>query len=562
MQSQGHRYSDKLTFATKPEFDAVVGIEMVVRGYLEDKGASRPLSIAVFGAPGSGKSTGVNEIISKLASDGLKLCYEEKSKINLTQITTTDHLEDQLRVALDIHGDAGVPVVFFDEFDATMGGSPLGWLQWFLSPMEDGKWFCGGSWHNVPRAVFIFAGGTAHRYADFGKSNPAHFRAAKGPDFVSRLRGFLDVLGPNDGTSDDRRFRRDLAINYQLARGLVSNAASSTQQQLEATPELLAQLREVGRFRHGNRSIGSVLEICRRNASALGQPSGPLDVNHLPTDDLLALHVDAGPLDPARIGGTIGLSCNFDDCASQSALKELSVELWRQGARLAYFRRSASEDAFAWRPTEQAQSQSTILSRNRYAVARVAMFVVGTSPVPEPNEAVEVVRVPSFESNRADNNGLTAEDLYRMRWMLNSRCAARVLAAGKLEPSMGRRIQGILEEGMLALATSQPVYVLGAFGGAARFLGGLLGLASRPVPTLLARGDRELPEHVATLGGAIDVPTQSAEIPDYLLSFAIGGRRWPYNGLSVDENRTLFESSSEEEISRLICTGLLHRFHG
>ena len=113
---------------------------------------------------------------------------------------------------------------------------------------------------------------------------------------------------------------------------------------------------------------------------------------------------------------------------------------------------------------------------------------------------------------------------------------------------------------MLALATGQPVYVLGAFGGTARYLGGLLGLATRPVPASVAPAEIELPERIVTLGGALDLPARSAEIPDYLTSFASGSARWPDNGLSVDENRTLFEAESPEEITRLVRTGLHRRF--
>lgn len=58
----------------------------------------------------------------------------------------------------------------------------------------------------------------------------------------------------------------------------------------------------------------------------------------------------------------------------------------------------------------------------------------------------------------------------------------------------------------------------------------------------LSADDGELRGAVATFGGALDLPTRGQDIPEYLASFAIGGRRWPDNGLSVDENRDLFES--------------------
>lgn len=559
--SAGHRYSNALVFATKGELDAVENLEALIRGYVSDVSASRPLNVAVFGAPGSGKSMSVEAIVKKLTDEGVDLHYNKKWKINLTQLSTTDQLEAQLGAVLESSSGGAIPVVFFDEFDAPRDGAPLGWLPWFLAPMEDGKWFARGSWHSVPRAVFLFAGGTAHRAEDFGRGDPKRFRAAKGPDFMSRLRGFLDVLGPNDGTANDRVFRREAAFKFQLEKGLAGKEPTGT---LTATPALLAQLRDVGRFRHGNRSIGAVLELCDRARSQPADPKAPplpLDLDHLPPDHILALHVDTGPLDPMRIGGTIGLSCNFDDAASAPAMMELARDLWRHGARIAYFRGDATTDAFAWRPTEHAQAQPTALSRNGYAISRVTVFVGAVADAPTQHDAVEVVRVPGLDSTReGDHVRWSAAELFRMRWMMNCRCVARVLAAGRSRPSPGRRIQGLLEEAMLALATSQPIYVLGAFGGTTQYLGGLLGLATRPVPPSVAPGEVELPERVVTLGGAFDLPTLSAQIPDYLASFAIGSGRWPDNGLSVDENRALFETTSPDEITRLVRTGLQRRF--
>lgn len=551
----------KLKFATRGELDAVERIEAMVRGYLAARNAKRPLSIAVFGAPGSGKSTSVKAIRDELGKKGITLV---DYKLNLTQLSNTDELGQMVRNALNHDRGGAVPLVFFDEFDAPKAGTPLGWLSWFLAPMEDGEFFNGGGPFQMPPAVFIFAGGTAHRAADFGKHDPARFRAAKGPDFASRLRGFLDVVGPNDGNADERRFRRESAFEYQLKKELATKDADQDVPD-EAEPALLDALRDVGRFRHGIRSIGAVLELCARRRAAAALPSTqvvPLSLDHLPDDDDLALHVDRGPLDADRIGGAIGMSCNFDDVGSGPAMKEVALELWRQGARLAYFRGDDKTDAFTWGPTDQALAQPTFLSRKRYAVQRVVLFVLGDIGV-QPSAAVDVVRVPGVgRRGWARNPERAVAELFRMRWTMNSRCVARVLVAGEVELSPGRRTQGLLEEAMLALVTGQPVYILGAFGGSAVYLGGLLGLATDPVPDNLPLGDRELAEHVATLGGALDLPTRSEEIPDYLSSFAIGSRRWPDNGLSVDENRELFASKDAARIRDLIRNGLLRRFDG
>ena len=51
------------------------------------------------------------------------------------------------------------------------------------------------------KAIFIFAGGSCHNFREFNKERvgqeEAEFRDVKGPDFVSRLQGFIDIKGPN-----------------------------------------------------------------------------------------------------------------------------------------------------------------------------------------------------------------------------------------------------------------------------------------------------------------------------------------------------------------------------
>lgn len=576
-RSEGYRYSKALVFATEGELKAVKGIEALVRGYMatsppeptpppRDAQPVRPLCIAVFGAPGSGKSRTVKGVLKTLIAGGIALDSGPQRTINLTQLADAQQLERQLEAALAGVVPGSAPVVFFDEFDAPRDGRPLGWLPWFLAPMEDGAWFSGGSWRPIPRAIFVFAGGTAHRAADFGAHDPAGFRAAKGPDFVSRLRGSLDVLGPNDGNDSERGFRRSAALAYQLTSGLVpEDRRGDPTAAVAITEGLRDALLAAGRFRHGDRSIGAVLEACVQARATQPDPANrtqPLGLEHLPDDHRLSLHVDAGQLDPERIGGTIGLSCSFDDRASGAAMTELALDLWRRGARLAYFRGDPKQDAFAWAPTEHAKAQPSRLYPNRDNIPRVAAFVFGgDDAVPGASPAIEVVRVPGVGlPGWRRTSGKAAAELFRMRWMMNSRCVARVLVEGKTDLSRGRRIQGILEEGMLALATGQAVYVLGGFGGAARYLGGLLGLATGAISASLPPANLELPEHVATLGGTVDLPTRSAQIPDYLSSFALGSSRWPANGLSIDENRELFECTSPARITELVRTGLLRRF--
>ncbi|HEY6249320.1 MAG TPA: hypothetical protein VI685_05135, partial [Candidatus Angelobacter sp.] len=84
-----------------------------------------------------------------------------------------------------------------------------GWLKFFLAPMEDGIFRGQTSNYKVGRALFLFAGGTAFTFDEFAgrktvpegpqanEDREAVRKAAKVPDFVSRLMAHLDVLGIN-----------------------------------------------------------------------------------------------------------------------------------------------------------------------------------------------------------------------------------------------------------------------------------------------------------------------------------------------------------------------------
>lgn len=215
--------------------------------------------------------------------------------VNLTQVSSSIDLG---RVIARIAGEQDedtVPIIFFDEFDAPGNGAPYGWLQWFLAPMHDGEFLHEGAAIRLRRAVYVFAGGTADTMSDF--CNPRSvlaFRAAKGPDFISRLRGYLDVQGPN---SEPRALRRAIILRNELQ----DRTTRGNHKAITPDKDLLEALLKVGRYRHGARSIAAIIELCDFG-------TGCLSWSQLPEDHLLALHVDRGPLDSNLVGGSIALS--------------------------------------------------------------------------------------------------------------------------------------------------------------------------------------------------------------------------------------------------------------
>src|SRR5262249_34994462 len=121
------------------------------------------------------------------------------------------------------------PLVFWDEFDSTVSGQPLAWLKYFLSPMQDGSFQAGPFVHPVGRAIFAFAGSvepTMQKFEELAINEPH----AKGKDFVSRLKGFVNMLGPDQqepepsaGTPKSESDREELGQDsqYILRRAMI-----------------------------------------------------------------------------------------------------------------------------------------------------------------------------------------------------------------------------------------------------------------------------------------------------------------------------------------------------
>jgi hypothetical protein len=242
-----------------------------VSSYLQLADHKRPLCIAVFGPPGSGKSSGVKAIRRQLVDDkGPSLGWVE---LNLTQFESPQDIAGAVATAAAVlKGTDAVPFVLFDEFDAAMRGTPLGWLSWFLAPMQDGKFMVGGAPFELARAVYVFAGGTAATMEEFSARDRDAFRLAKGPDFVSRLHSYIEVRGPND--AEGREFRRSAALIFAL-NALVER----TGKKYTLDDALVDELVNAGRYRHGQRSVEAVITMTAEDKD----PSAPLrraDASH------------------------------------------------------------------------------------------------------------------------------------------------------------------------------------------------------------------------------------------------------------------------------------------
>jgi len=275
----------KLLTVDRSEIESYRTVAALVQEYIHQEKADKPVSIAVFGAPGSGKSFGIKEIANSL-SDRIK-----EVTFNLSQMNSPNDLIGALHQVRDEALRGKVPLVFWDEFDTSLAGAPLGWLRYFLAPMQDGTFLEGQVTHPIGRAIFVFAGGTCERMEAFGKKlqadpqeNEKVFRAVKGPDFTSRLKGYINILGPNPqkGTYDRYFIIRRAILLHSLLRRLTPQFFTPS---LQMDDPLLDAFLEIPVYLHGVRSMESII--------AMSQLSGKtrFERSCLPPVSQLNLHV-------------------------------------------------------------------------------------------------------------------------------------------------------------------------------------------------------------------------------------------------------------------------------
>lgn len=265
------KFGNEFTLVDRREIEGIRAIQKLIKAHLDNINAERdptkhkPLSIAVFGPPGSGKSTAVKQIV-KLFENHPTKTYLMEDAFNLAQFTKSENLDLAFDEIVNAGAEHKVPIAFFDEFDARFNDEEWGWLKFFLSPMEDGRY----RGKPVHTAIFVFAGGTSPTYSHFCLENRATtdpqvqaFGRAKGPDFVSRLRGFLNVVGINPADSDDELYliRRAIVIRTTLAR--IQGLKETEEARIDT--DMLRAILFVPSYVNGARSIRTLLEICSRS---------------------------------------------------------------------------------------------------------------------------------------------------------------------------------------------------------------------------------------------------------------------------------------------------------
>lgn len=539
--------SFELKFPKRSGAKQVETIVKVLKDYAKNKTADTPISIAIFGPPGSGKSTFVRKISRHVP--GVRLA----KTANLTQVNHSDELVDALNEALQsVRETTDIPLVFFDEFDTMRNGALLGWLSWFLAPMEDGVMLDKGREIKIGKAVFVFAGGTAETLDAFtrrAKKDPEAYRARKVPDFLSRLRGAINIGGINEH-GEDRILARTLALSHSLD--------AETARTLD-TSKKLQPILENGYYVHGVRSLKTLLNA---------EKAGGVDK----MDEVIRRqHFTRGEFDGLIVGISAGLGKND---RSQKLTTALTKQLLHSGATVAYagaFFPEGTLDGiletarkapttlgtekgarplvvnYLGDPASQTQRMSEDAIFESRAVATLSDNELRHLGIPKGEE------YKAFPDKPGDYNpahhAAWAIGQFRLRVRVMQDVGALVVCGGKDDGKSWGRMSGIAEEVMIAIAIGRPIYVLGGAGGAAQAVGQLLGLHDAPVAREDCLTDTKgkgledlLKQHAPDfeIPGVADSPTTLADTRTFLFHRGIHSGNWRDNGLTVAENRTLF----------------------
>jgi hypothetical protein len=311
---------EKLVTHDRREIEQLRALHSLMREYINSSRVARPLNVAVFGPPGAGKSFGVKQVANALkaslpaekdASDWAGLYAPRRTEyltFNLSQYKDADDLAAVFHRVRDIVLRGSIPLVFLDEFDAALDGVDLGWLRYFLSPMQDGEFLDRGLPHPIGQAIFVFGGGTCSSYAEFARpltmpntQKYREFKNAKGPDFLSRLRATLDIPGLDldqafDAYGPVELLPCEAAIQLRRASILRSLLREKAKRLPEAGRDLrvskyvISAFLKLREFRHGNRSLEALLDMSHLQDAKEFLPSS------LPAPEHTNLHASAREL--------------------------------------------------------------------------------------------------------------------------------------------------------------------------------------------------------------------------------------------------------------------------
>lgn len=283
----------KLVSIDREEIESLRKIKLIIEEYKNQKELNKPLSIAVFGSPGSGKSFAIKELAKSVFSDDVPFL-----EFNLSQFSDPEQLIGSFHQIRDAALSGQIPIVFWDEFDTSLNDTALGWLRYFLAPMQDGAFQHLQVTHPIGRSVFVFAGGTAKTMKEFENrknENVLEAKRVKLIDFLSRLSGFVDIFDINipewafpnscepivpDGLYVIRRAVKLRQLLEKHAKHLLVD------DKLEMNDGVMNAFLCSSQYKYGTRSMEKIILM----SSLSGKKT--FEKSCLPSEDQISIHVD------------------------------------------------------------------------------------------------------------------------------------------------------------------------------------------------------------------------------------------------------------------------------
>jgi hypothetical protein len=371
----------KIVSFDRPEIEGYRNIKKLLVDFACNKQATKPLNIAVFGAPGSGKSFAVKE----MSNSFLKIFKPEKLEFNLSQFKDASELAGAFNAIRDSVLKGNLPVVFWDEFDS----EGLLWLKSLIAPMQDGSFQDGKDTHPIGKSIFIFAGGTSSTFDQFDPRNMGDNKAdaqrindfikVKGPDFVSRINGYLNVCGPNPLKLD----MHDVTYPIRRALFIRTSLGLAKDDQLDIDFGLLRALLLVKVYNNGARSLDRILTHLKMSRSKR------IVRSDLPSDEVINMNTD---LDDFY---SIMYDENLNSYKNVSSLSAFFHEKWmKKKATL-----SEIDKAFFMMSNEQRLTNISTAGRIKDILASTGKFALVEENSEYPDCTEEFVAYISIEKN-------------------------------------------------------------------------------------------------------------------------------------------------------------------
>ncbi|MER3374575.1 MAG: hypothetical protein RIM83_08050 [Allomuricauda sp.] len=178
-----------------------------------------------------------------------------------------------------------------------------------------------------------------------------------------------------------------------------------------------------------------------------------------------------------------------------------------------------------------------------------------------PPSSLDIDETKFYPPKGNENLFIWAESLTKMRQEMQGNTDARIFTGGSMSNFKGK-YPGLLEESILALEKDTPVYFTGIFGGmTSRIIEGLKGKKPQELTFEWQSSQNEnymeFIEHYNSKKSEdkIDYELCTQFLNEYTIE-----RLSKNNGLTVDENKRLFQTTHSSEIIFLIMKGLKTKF--